>query len=139
MALFLWRNLIQALKPWKLLTPAVPNLSGTRDWCCGRQFFSRDGMWGGGDGFRMSQAHHIYGALNFYYYYIGSTSDHWVLDPRSWGASTLSCCCCCKSLQSCPTLSDPMDCSLPGSSVHGIFQARVLEWGAIYLIPQIGK
>ena len=34
-------------------------------------------------------------------------------------------------VQSCPTLSDPMDCSLPGSSVHGIFQARVLEWGAI--------
>ena len=33
--------------------------------------------------------------------------------------------------QSCPTLSDPMDCSLPGSSVHSIFQARVLEWGAI--------
>ena len=33
--------------------------------------------------------------------------------------------------QSCPTLSDPMDCSLPGSSVHGIFQATVLEWGAI--------
>ena len=30
-----------------------------------------------------------------------------------------------------PTLSDPMNCSLPGSSVHGIFQARVLEWGAI--------
>ena len=36
-----------------------------------------------------------------------------------------------KSLQSCPTLSDPMHCSPPGSSVHGIFQARVLEWGAI--------
>ena len=36
-----------------------------------------------------------------------------------------------KVTQSCPTLSDPMDCSLPGSSVHGIFQARVLEWGAI--------
>ena len=33
--------------------------------------------------------------------------------------------------QSCSTLSDPMDCSLPGSSIHGIFQARVLEWGAI--------
>ena len=32
--------------------------------------------------------------------------------------------------QSCPTLSDPMDCSPPGSSVHGIFQARILEWGA---------
>ena len=33
--------------------------------------------------------------------------------------------------QSCLTLSDPMDCSLPGSSIDGIFQARVLEWGAI--------
>ena len=33
--------------------------------------------------------------------------------------------------QSCPTLSNPMDCSPPGSSIHGIFQARVLEWGAI--------
>ena len=36
-----------------------------------------------------------------------------------------------KSLQSCPTLSNPMDCSPPGSSVHGTFQARVLEWVAI--------
>ena len=36
-----------------------------------------------------------------------------------------------KSLQSCPTLCDPMDCSLPGSRVHGILQARVLEWVAI--------
>ena len=33
--------------------------------------------------------------------------------------------------QSCPTLQNPMDCSLPGSSIHGIFQARVLEWDAI--------
>ena len=33
--------------------------------------------------------------------------------------------------QLCPTLSNPMNCSLPGSSIHGIFQARVLEWGAI--------
>ena len=33
--------------------------------------------------------------------------------------------------QLCPTLSNPLDCSLPGSSIHGIFQARVLEWGAI--------
>ena len=32
--------------------------------------------------------------------------------------------------QSCPTLSNPMDCSPPGSSIHGIFQTRVLEWGA---------
>ena len=36
-----------------------------------------------------------------------------------------------KSLQSCPTLCDPTDYSPPGSSVHGIFQARVLEWGAM--------
>ena len=36
-----------------------------------------------------------------------------------------------KVAQSCPTPSNPMDCSLPGSSVHGIFQAKVLEWGAI--------
>ena len=36
-----------------------------------------------------------------------------------------------KSLQSCLTHSDPMDCSLPGSSIHGICQARILEWGAI--------
>ena len=41
-----------------------------------------------------------------------------------------------KSLQLCPTLSDPMDCSPPGSSVHGIFQARVLEWGAIAFSAQ---
>jgi len=36
-----------------------------------------------------------------------------------------------KVSQSCPTLSDPMDCSTPGFSIHGIFQAKVLEWGAI--------
>ena len=48
--------------------------------------------------------------------------------------------------QSCPTPSDPMDCSLPGSSAHGIFQARVLEWGAIafsseleYILPYLPK
>ena len=39
--------------------------------------------------------------------------------------------------QSCPTPNDPMDCSLPGSSVHGIFQARVLEWGAIAFSERI--
>ena len=42
-----------------------------------------------------------------------------------------------KSLQSCPTLCDPIDGSPPGSSVHGIFQARVLEWGAIAFSGQI--
>jgi len=39
--------------------------------------------------------------------------------------------------QSCPTLSHLMDCSLPGSSIHGIFQARVLEWGAVAFSPQL--
>ena len=39
--------------------------------------------------------------------------------------------CCCLGAQSCPPLWDPMDCSLPGSSVHGISQARILEWVAI--------
>ena len=38
---------------------------------------------------------------------------------------------CVKLLQSCPTLYDPMDCSLPGFSVHGILQARILEWVAM--------
>ena len=38
--------------------------------------------------------------------------------------------------QSCPTLNDPMDCSLPDSSVHGIFQARVLEWVAIAFLSE---
>ena len=64
--------------------------------------------------------------------------------PRPWdspGKSTgVGCCFLLQRLkvkskkevtQSCPTLRDPMDCSLPGSSVYGIFQARVLEWGAI--------
>jgi len=41
--------------------------------------------------------------------------------------------------QSCLTLSDPMDCSPPGSSVHGIFQARVLEWGAIALSTPVNS
>ena len=44
-----------------------------------------------------------------------------------------------KSLQSCPTPSDPMDCSLPASSVHGICQARVLEWAAIAFSGVLAK
>ena len=45
---------------------------------------------------------------------------------ESWPLCVLA-----KSLQSCPTLCDPMDCSPPGSSVHGILQARILEWVAM--------
>ena len=64
--------------------------------------------------------------------------------PRPWnspgkntgvGCHFLLCCMKVKSesevTESCPTLSNPMDCSPSGSSIHGIFQARVLEWGAI--------
>ena len=42
-------------------------------------------------------------------------------------------------VQSCLTLHDPMDCSLPGSSVHGIFQARVLEWVGIAFSQQVTR
>ena len=42
-------------------------------------------------------------------------------------------------VQSCPTLSNPMVCSLPGSSIHEIFQARVLEWGAIAFSTWLNK
>ena len=51
----------------------------------------------------------------------------------------------CVCAQLCPTLCDPMDCSPPGSSAHGIFQGRTLEWVAIsfsrgqYLVPIIEK
>ena len=43
-------------------------------------------------------------------------------------ATSMCVCVCAKLLQSCATLCDPMDCSLPGSSVHGIFQATIVEW-----------
>ena len=54
-----------------------------------------------------------------------------ILEEAGWGYYSKCAAAAAKSLQSCPTLSDPMDCSLPGSSVHGIFQARGLEWAAI--------
>ena len=53
----------------------------------------------------------------------GPLADTWVL--------FFQVCVCVIVAQSCPTLCDPMDCSLPGSSVHGIFEATVLEWGTI--------
>ena len=46
-------------------------------------------------------------------------------------------CVCAKSLQLCPTLCHPMDCSRPGSSVHGIFQTRILEWVAMSSYPEL--
>ena len=52
-------------------------------------------------------------------------------DREAWQATVFSLVQFSSVAQLCPTLCDPMDCSLPGSSVHGIFQARVLDWGAI--------
>ena len=52
-----------------------------------------------------------------------------IADESAWYIMALIV--CWLVTKSCLTLSNPMDCSLPGSSVHGIFQARVLEWGAI--------
>ena len=52
----------------------------------------------------------------------------------------MNCVCVCMSaklLQPCLTFCDPMDCSPTGSSVHGVLQARVLEWGAIFLLQRI--
>ena len=64
-----------------------------------------------------------------------SGSSVWVLFVKSEGKQFLICFPCVAKesevAQSCPTLWDPMECSLIGSSVHGIFQARVLEWVAI--------
>ena len=48
-----------------------------------------------------------------------------------WGFTSRNWSCCCLVAKSCLTLCDPMDCSLPGSSVHGISQTRILEWVAI--------
>ena len=67
----------------------------------------------------------IYINNNLYSCIIGKAESLFLLDNSSYAAAAA------KSLQSCPTLCDPMDCSPPGSSIHGIFQARVLEWGAI--------
>ena len=52
----------------------------------------------------------------------------WTEEPGRAAAAAAT---AAKSLQSCPTLCDPMDCSPPGSSVHEIFQARILEWVSI--------
>ena len=59
--------------------------------------------------------------------FAGRFFTHWA----TWEALFSPCCCCCSVAQSCLTLCNPMDCSLPGSSIHGIFQARVLEWVAV--------
>ena len=64
---------------------------------------------------------------------LGKKDSCWLGLPTLWHITSKlpSAAAAAKSIQSCPTLCDPIDSSPPGSSVHGIFQARVLEWGAI--------
>jgi len=69
--------------PEQYSTAVFPNVSGTRDWFCGRQFFH--GLGSGGHGLGMICAHYTYCALYFYGYNISSTSDHQALDTRGWG------------------------------------------------------
>ena len=71
-------------------------------------------------------------------YVVHKFSSIWITPSERFplGTETLFClspcvCMCVQSLQSCLTLCDPMDCSPPGSSVHGILQARILEWLAM--------
>ena len=62
-------------------------------------------------------------------YWCTAKNMHWAF-YKCW-VFTNTCVCICLCAQSCPTLCDPMGCSLPGSSVHGILQARILAWVAI--------
>ena len=99
---------------------AISDLSGTRDWFCGRQF-STGGckVW-----FRDDSSALLPCALHLY---CCSTSDHQASDPGGWTPLLQRCVCA----ESYPTLCDPTDCSPPDSPVHGLFQARILEWVAI--------
>ena len=55
----------------------------------------------------------------------------WAIDPEKAFCSVCLCVCACSIARSCPTLCNPLDCSLSGFSVHGIFQASILQWVAI--------
>ena len=58
-------------------------------------------------------------------------SDFHICQDLTWALYSILSSMCVLAAQSCPTLCDPVDCSPPGSSVHGILQARILEWVAI--------
>ena len=167
----------------------VPNLFGTRDQFCGRQFFGRPRWEEGvlGNGLKMilirsiqprsSNAQFTVGFLLLWEHNAAATITEgwaqevmWVMDrgckyrwnftcssatrllqyrpvpskswastslwPRGWGPFCANkragaCPMSAQSLQSCLTVCDPMDCSPPGSLVHGVLQARILEWIAI--------
>ena len=63
--------------------------------------------------------------------YLKWNMGFWLMKVNLTHTSKLVFCCVCVCAQSCPTLCNPVDCSPPGSSVHGILQARILEWAAI--------
>ena len=77
---------------------------------------------------------HLFLVLNFIWRFSGPwlcwQPVKWIDEVQQVGLIA-SCAVLCLVAQSCPTLCDPMDCSLQGSSVHGIFQARILEWVAM--------
>ena len=68
--------------------------------------------------------HSIYFPLKIHFFKVSREMRWWSANTLFLGSET-------EVTQLCPTLVDPMDCSLPGSCIHGIFQARVLEWVAI--------
>ena len=76
-----------------------------------------------------------------YYGHVNSTNSSNPTAQDIWFCHfhTVSAAAAAKPCQSCPTLSDPIDCSLQGSLLHGIFQANVLEWGAISLHQALEK
>ena len=83
---------------------------------------------------------HAYGFFHILKYFLKLDSQklhYWIRKKEHWWLwrdcqnILMRISCVCLVAQSCPTLCDPMDCSLPGSSAHGIFQARILVWVAI--------
>ena len=110
---------------------AVPNLFGTRDQVSWKTIFPWIGKLDGGYGLGMIQMHYTCCTPYFYYYYIRSTSYHQTLDPGSCGTPALQNLQCLNTVCVCRTLCNPTDCILPGSSVHEILQAKILEWLAM--------
>ena len=70
-------------------------------------------------------------SVNFGKHHVTNSHSSGGLSNSLFISVYLLCCCSCLVAKSCPTLCDPTDCSPPGSSVHGILQARMLEWVAI--------
>ena len=69
--------------------------------------------------------------INVFFIEVKLTYNIVLISTVEWLSYTFCCCCCCLVTQSCPILCNPTDCSPPGSSVHGILQARILEWVTI--------